>query len=77
MTLKMETVKCKKCDRKIAEAEGTDIKLSIKCPRCGSINQITIVIQKAAEPLCSAPRAPDIGGSDNVQSQTNYSVDRR
>jgi phage FluMu protein Com len=35
----METVRCGQCNRKLAEADYT--RLSIKCPRCGAINQVT------------------------------------
>ena len=34
----METIRCGGCNRKLAEAEY--IRLSIKCPRCGAINQM-------------------------------------
>lgn len=46
----METVRCGSCGKKLAEAEY--IRLSIKCPRCGVINQL-----KVTEPLISMPRA--------------------
>ena len=48
----MEIVRCGKCRRNLAEAVFT--KLSIKCPRCGVINQL-----KAIEPLISTPGASD------------------
>ncbi|WP_373691443.1 Com family DNA-binding transcriptional regulator [Azonexus sp.] len=34
----MEIIRCGACNRKLAEAEYT--RLSIKCPRCGAINQV-------------------------------------
>lgn len=72
----METIKCRGCNKKIAEVDGTDLKLSIKCPRCRAINQITI--QKAIEPLISTPRASDKEGDDNEQStKTNRPLDWR
>ncbi|MCK9345395.1 MAG: Com family DNA-binding transcriptional regulator [Candidatus Pacebacteria bacterium] len=45
-------IRCGKCGKKLAEGEF--ICLSIKCPRCGVINQL-----KAVEPLISTPRASD------------------
>ncbi|ADE10491.1 Com family DNA-binding transcriptional regulator [Sideroxydans lithotrophicus] len=35
----METVRCGKCNRKLAEGEYT--RLAIKCPRCGTLNQVS------------------------------------
>lgn len=40
----MLVVRCKQCRKKLAEAEF--IRISIKCPRCGHLNQL-----KAVEPL--------------------------
>ena len=34
----MEIIRCGACNKKLAEAEYT--RLSIKCPRCGAINQV-------------------------------------
>ena len=34
----METVRCGQCNKKLAEAEY--FRLSIKCPRCGTLNQV-------------------------------------
>ncbi|WP_366143628.1 Com family DNA-binding transcriptional regulator [Zoogloea sp.] len=48
----METIRCGKCNRKLGEGEYT--RLNIKCPRCGTLNQL-----KAIEPPKCAPRAPD------------------
>ncbi|HHV48636.1 MAG TPA: Com family DNA-binding transcriptional regulator [Rhodocyclaceae bacterium] len=39
----MKEVRCKNCNRKLAEAEY--IRLDIKCPRCGAMNNL-----KACEP---------------------------
>ncbi|WP_409521090.1 Com family DNA-binding transcriptional regulator [Methylomonas sp. MV1] len=47
----MEIVRCGQCGRKLAEAEF--VRLAIKCPRCGTLNNL-----KAVEPLIRAPRAP-------------------
>ncbi|MES2237613.1 MAG: Com family DNA-binding transcriptional regulator [Pseudomonadota bacterium] len=46
----METIRCGNCNRKLAEAEYS--RLSIKCPRCGTLNHV-----KASEPPTSAPGA--------------------
>ncbi|MBW7903126.1 MAG: Com family DNA-binding transcriptional regulator [Rhodocyclaceae bacterium] len=46
----MKEVRCSNCNRKLAEAEY--IRLSIKCPRCGAINEL-----KAIEPPRRAPGA--------------------
>jgi len=40
----MLVVRCNQCRKKLLEAEF--IRISIKCPRCGYLNQL-----KAAEPL--------------------------
>jgi phage FluMu protein Com len=61
---KMETIRCGQCDRKLAEADY--IRLSIKCPRCGAINQM-----KAQEPLTRAARPPRMeanNGKGSVQT---------
>ncbi|MDR3300882.1 MAG: Com family DNA-binding transcriptional regulator [Candidatus Accumulibacter sp.] len=34
----METIRCGQCGRKLAEADY--VRISIKCPRCGTINQV-------------------------------------
>ncbi|WP_244617524.1 Com family DNA-binding transcriptional regulator [Sulfurimicrobium lacus] len=56
-------VRCGSCNRKLAEAEY--IRLSIKCPRCGAINQM-----KASEPLISAARPPDLEAHDGKLEAT-------
>lgn len=33
----MQEFRCAKCNKKLAEYEG-NVKLSIKCPRCGTLN---------------------------------------
>jgi NAD-dependent SIR2 family protein deacetylase len=33
----MQELRCTKCNKKLAEYEG-NVKLSIKCPRCGVLN---------------------------------------
>jgi len=33
----MQDFRCAKCNKKLAEYEG-NVKLSIKCPRCGFLN---------------------------------------
>lgn len=40
----LETIRCGKCNRKLAEAEYR--RIAIKCPRCGTLN-----IQRAASPF--------------------------
>jgi phage FluMu protein Com len=49
----METIRCGSCNKKLAEASYNAI--SIKCPRCGTINNH----KKAAELPTSATRSPE------------------
>ena len=56
----MEEIRCFSCNKKLAEAEF--IRIAIKCPRCGVLNQ------KASEP-------PAL--QENSHGKTNRSVDRR
>lgn len=35
----MEEIRCGSCNRKLAEGEY--IRLAIKCPRCGAVNQLS------------------------------------
>ncbi|MGV0998277.1 MAG: Com family DNA-binding transcriptional regulator [Fluviibacter sp.] len=68
----METIRCTHCNKKLAEATYTQ--LSIKCPRCGTINQ------KALEPLHSdliAQESPYALPRSKQRRQAAYSVDRR
>lgn len=46
----MDIVRCGKCGRKLAEAEY--VSLSIKCPRCGTLN-----LMRAARPQPERPGA--------------------
>jgi phage FluMu protein Com len=46
----VETIRCGKCNKKLAEAEFS--RLSIKCPRCGAMNHL-----KAIEPPNPAQKA--------------------
>ncbi|WP_370690878.1 Com family DNA-binding transcriptional regulator [Methylicorpusculum sp.] len=56
----MEIVRCLNCNKKLAEAEF--IRLSIKCSRCGAMNQL-----KATEPL----------NQEACNGKTNNSLGRR
>ncbi|WP_373691490.1 Com family DNA-binding transcriptional regulator [Azonexus sp.] len=58
----METIRCTECNKKLAEAEY--LSLSIKCPRCGHLNNL-----KAGEPRHLEDR--------HVKAQPNRPVDRR
>ena len=62
----MEIVRCGVCNRKLAEAIFTA--LSIKCPRCGTFNNL-----KAIEPLIRTPSASDI---EVINDKTNHPVAR-
>ncbi|WP_081908820.1 Com family DNA-binding transcriptional regulator [Ferriphaselus sp. R-1] len=42
----METVRCGACNRKLAEAVFT--RLAIKCPRCGTLNQMMATSHRPA-----------------------------
>ncbi len=63
----METIRCGHCHKKLAEA--LYIRLSIKCPRCGTLNLL-----KAAEPPNCAPGAPK---PETPHGQTHHPLDRR
>ncbi|WP_083844247.1 Com family DNA-binding transcriptional regulator [Pseudogulbenkiania sp. NH8B] len=52
MTNKLDDIRCGHCARKLAE--GRYIELSIKCPRCGTINHL-----RAASPSPARPRASE------------------
>ncbi|MBI5919028.1 MAG: Com family DNA-binding transcriptional regulator [Nitrosomonadales bacterium] len=58
----METVRCGSCNRKLAEGEFT--RLAIKCPRCGTMNQV-----KAIEPPTCAARSPKTEAIDGQINQ--------
>lgn len=58
----METIRCTHCNKKLAEAEY--IRLSIKCPRCGHINNL-----KAGEPRTMEIR--------HASPQPHRALDRR
>jgi phage FluMu protein Com len=60
--IKMETIRCGQCNRKLAEAEY--IRLAIKCPRCGAINQM-----KATKPPTRAARPPETEASHGANSK--------
>jgi phage FluMu protein Com len=44
---KMETIRCGKCNRKLAESEYT--RIAIKCPRCGTLNHLTTAASRSPE----------------------------
>ncbi|NLC24492.1 MAG: Com family DNA-binding transcriptional regulator [Oxalobacter sp.] len=60
----METIRCGSCNKKLAEAEYT--RLAIKCPRCGTHNQM-----KARSLLPECRRASP--GEENGPQQENPS----
>jgi phage FluMu protein Com len=47
-TVKKDELRCGRCGRLLAK--GTALQLSIKCPRCGTINHITTMSGKTAKP---------------------------
>lgn len=51
----MDEIRCGNCRRKLAE--GIYIALSIKCPRCGAVNQL-----RAERPPPARHRVPDPKG---------------
>ncbi|MGE0333109.1 MAG: Com family DNA-binding transcriptional regulator [Ramlibacter sp.] len=53
----MQEVRCGHCSRKLAVAEF--VRLQIKCPRCGTLNDV-----RAASPTPARPGAPNTEGSD-------------
>lgn len=63
----MEVIRCGGCRRKLGE--GIYLALSIKCPRCGDINQL-----RAASPTPARPGA-SIDGTHH--DDAHHSLDRR
>ena len=58
----IETVRCAKCQRKLAEAAGY-LHLSIKCPRCGGINILRAISPKPEHlrvPIPESERNADV-----------------
>lgn len=49
--MNLTDIRCGQCGRKLAA--GRYIEISIKCPRCGTLNHL-----RATEPLTSAARLP-------------------
>lgn len=47
----MQEIRCGACSRKLGE--GTYVRLSIKCPRCGAVNQL-----RAEDPHSERQRTP-------------------
>jgi phage FluMu protein Com len=47
----MEVIRCGNCNKKLAEADY--IRLSIKCPRCGAINQMKAASREQERPGAS------------------------
>ncbi|WP_082806952.1 Com family DNA-binding transcriptional regulator [Collimonas pratensis] len=52
----MHDIRCGNCSRKLGEGEY--ITLSIKCPRCGTLNHL-----RAMRPISARHRASDIGAT--------------
>ncbi|MBC3860484.1 Com family DNA-binding transcriptional regulator [Undibacterium jejuense] len=63
----MQDIRCGSCSRKLGEGEF--ISLTIKCPRCKTMNTLRVT---RSEPVC--PSASPIGVSIE---QTHHPVDRR
>ncbi|WP_081986698.1 Com family DNA-binding transcriptional regulator [Chitinibacter sp. ZOR0017] len=61
----INSIRCGQCDRKLAE--GRYLELSIKCPRCGNLNQYQSISERH--------RAPNQGKHDG--SVPHHSVARR
>lgn len=51
----MESIRCGTCQRKLAEADIKEGKLSIRCPRCGAGNTIERAKSPEPEPLGGPP----------------------
>ncbi|WP_082793029.1 Com family DNA-binding transcriptional regulator [Collimonas pratensis] len=62
----MQDIRCGSCSRKLGEGEY--ITLSIKCPRCGTLNHL-----RATRPAPACRRASDIGAVR--ASKSDYSLD--
>ncbi|MDO8776621.1 MAG: Com family DNA-binding transcriptional regulator [Burkholderiaceae bacterium] len=66
----METVRCGKCQRKLAEAQYT--RLEIKCTRCGTLNVLraSAADHSSPSPTPERPRAPSkTKGKDGQDSR--------
>ncbi|WP_082806959.1 Com family DNA-binding transcriptional regulator [Collimonas pratensis] len=61
----MQDIRCGNCSRKLGEGEY--IALSIKCPRCGTLNHL-----RAMRPAPVCHRASDQLGSHVCQAKTNH-----
>ncbi|MCX7172608.1 MAG: Com family DNA-binding transcriptional regulator [Proteobacteria bacterium] len=57
----METIRCGKCNRKLAEAEFT--RLAIKCPRCGVLNVVKAMSLSPERHRASIRKEPTDGNS--------------
>ncbi|WP_072242817.1 MULTISPECIES: Com family DNA-binding transcriptional regulator [Gulbenkiania] len=57
----MQDIRCGHCQRKLAE--GRYIEITIKCPRCGTMNSL-----RAASPTPERRRAPTPGENHGRQS---------
>ncbi|MEO6919582.1 MAG: Com family DNA-binding transcriptional regulator [Collimonas sp.] len=62
----MQEIRCGNCSRKLGEGEY--IALSIKCPRCGTLNHL-----RATRPVPACHRASDYGA--DRASKSDYSLD--
>jgi len=56
----METIRCGKCHRLLAKAQGGVIE--IKCPRCGTLNHVTTL---GWAPTTAATHPPEPAGAES------------
>ena len=66
----METVRCGKCSKKLAEAEY--VRLSIKCPRCGTMNQMKAASLKPERPGASIRKEMIISVNDIPEMRQTF-----
>lgn len=65
MTNAITVIKCSKCKRKLAEADKFNY-LSLKCPRCKTIN---ILRTESSPPECPEHLAEQKHGTDGEQAR--------
>ncbi|MWL87141.1 Com family DNA-binding transcriptional regulator [Cupriavidus sp. SW-Y-13] len=64
----MQDIRCGSCNRKLGAGEY--LRLAIKCPRCGTMNQL-----RAERPASEGPRASCIGDTVHEARHSRQAVE--